>query len=240
MSEPVDHQDNSTAVSSKPADNSRRLKIRNWLISVAVILVITVLEKVIDHHVLHNSLNLTEINKSFVKGVGEVNPFKLARVFYDYLLQGAPREPLPTLYGFPFPRTPEPPQSVGFGTVLWRVIPGAFFTAKTIVSEGWVSTLTALVALFLGFAGVWPELKKHESLIGTLYLLLVVPLIGSVFVWLLITIMWLAGLLFGWLLVSAQTVAYFGVTLTCFIKAVVKKKEHHVTGEIIGRLTGQH
>ena len=58
--------------------------------------------------------------------------------------------------------------------------------------------------------------------------------------WLLITIMWLAGLLFGWLLVSAQTIAYFGVTVTCFIKAVVKKKEHHVTSEIIARLTGQH
>ena len=236
MSAPVDPQDNSPAGSSKPADNSRRLKIRNWLISFAVILVITVLEKVIEHHVSPDSLNLTEINKSFVKEVGEVNPFKLARVFYDYLLQGAPREPSPTLYGFPIPRTPEPPQSVGFGTVLWRIIPGAFFTARTIVSEGWVSTLTALVGLFLGFAGVWPELKKHESLVGTLYLLLLVPLIGSVFVWLLITIMWLAGLLFGWLLASAETIAYFGVIGT----AVVKEKEHHVTGKIIARLTGQH
>ena len=99
-----------------------------------------------------------------------------------------------------------------------------------------MSTLTALVALFLGFAGVWPELKKHESLVGTLYLLLLVPLIGSVFVWLLITIMWLAGLLFGWLLASAETIAYFGVIGT----AVVKEKEHHVTGKIIARLTGQH
>ena len=81
MSDPVDPQDNWPAVSSKPADNSRRLKIRNRLISFAVILVITVLEKLIEHHVSPDSLNLTEINKSFVKGVGEVNPFKLARVF---------------------------------------------------------------------------------------------------------------------------------------------------------------
>jgi hypothetical protein len=48
--------------------------------------------------------------------------------------------------------------------------------------------------------------------------------------------MWLAGLLFGWLLASAETIAYFGVIGT----AVVKEKEHHVTGKIIARLTGQH
>jgi hypothetical protein len=175
MSEPVNHQDDSHVGSSKPSDNSRWLKIRNWLISIVVIMALsTVVEHVSDNW----SRELTEINHSFVEGVGKVNPFRLAGLFYDYLLQGPPREPPPTLYGFPIPRPSEPLQSVGFGTVLWRIIPGAFYTAKIIVSDGWVSALTALVALSLGFACVWWNLKKAESLYGALLLLLAVPLVG--------------------------------------------------------------
>jgi hypothetical protein len=240
MPEPVDHQDTPPTSSSKPGDNSRRLKIRNWLIRIAVIVVLsTVVEKVIGH-VSDNSLDkLTQVNDSFVKGVGQVNPFNLVSVFYSYLLEGEPREPPPTLYGFRMPRAPETPQIGSIPVILWRIIPGAFYTAKIIVSEGLVSTLTALVALFLGLASVWSGLKKKGSLSETLLVLLAVPLIGSVFVWLLIAIMLLAGLLFGRLLVGAQTIAWFGVVGTC-INAVVKEQEHQVSGKIIARLTGQH
>jgi hypothetical protein len=134
---------------------------------------------------------------------------------------------------------PEPTPKVTIPLMLWRIIPGALYTVKIVVSEGWVSILTALVALFVGFAFAREFLSDAETpLIGKLCALLAVPLIGSVFVWLLLTIMWLAGLLFGWLLVSAPTVAFFSMIGTC-IKAVVKEREHHVTGQIIARLTGR-
>lgn len=235
MSEPENHQDDSHAYSSKPSDNSRWLKIRNWLIRIGVIMVLLSIEKVVEHVSLRE---LTELNSSFVNGVQEVDPFGLARLFYDYLLHGAPREPPPTLYGFQIPRS-EPPESVGFGTVLYRIIPGAFYTARIIVSKGWVSTLTALVAVFLGFACMWSSLKEEESLYSKLLMLLAVPLIGSVFVWVLLKIMWIAGLLFGHLLVSAQTIAYFSVVGAC-AEAVVKEQEHHFTSKIIARLTARH
>ena len=243
MSEPINHQDDSHPDSSKPSNNSRGLKIRNWFIRIVVILALTTVVEQVAKHVSRDSLTeLTKINHSFVKGIGEINPFRLAGLFYNYLVYGPPREPEPrsTLYGFQIPRPrAEPPQSGGTLMMFWRIIPGAFHTAKTVVFGGWISILTALVALFLGFACVWSNLKKGESIYVALLLLLAVPLIGSVFLWVLLAIVWLTGLLFGWLLVSAQTIAYFSVVGAC-VKAVVTEREHDVISKIIARLTGQH
>ena len=120
--------------------------------------------------------------------------------------------------------------------MLLRVIPGAYYTVLAIISAGWVSCLTSVTALFLGYSAVKSEIKQDD---GPPFILLAVPIIGCVLVWLLLMIMGLAGWLFGELLAGAEMVAAFSV-VPPVAWALVKKGEHDVTGKITQGITGQH
>lgn len=234
MPEPTNHQAGTSSSSSAPNTISRWKMVRNWLLSAVIIAVVAAFgEKALEPDSIQHIRNA---NESFVKGVKAVDPFSLATIFYDYLSNGTRPEPTYIYlqgHAFLLPAPHAPP--AGAVTMLLRVIPGAYYTATTIISAGWVSIITSAIALFIGCMSVKSSVKE-----GWVLILLAVPLIGCVFVWLLLQLMWLTSLLFGTLLVGAEMFAAFSSIVPTVAWALVKKGEHDVTGKIIKELTGRH
>lgn len=215
---------------SNPIPKPRWRKVANWLIAAAILCAIsTCVDKFLEWFSIKH---LTEANLYFVNGVKAIDPFTLARVFYFYLLSGTPPEAVEP-YAF---AQPVPTSFPLLLTMLWRLIPGALYTAMTIISSGWVSTIVAATAIFLGYISVRSRSKTNETSFDTLVALLAVPLIGCIFVWLLLQLMWLASVLFGEVLVAAEMVATFTVLGPTIAWALFKKSENDATDKVIKSL----
>lgn len=132
------------------------------------------------------------------------------------------------------PAVSEPPEPSAptIWVKLLRIIPGAYYTAKTIISQGWISSITAAIALFVMgcFAKAKPIMLLHPGMI--------IPMMGCGFVWLLLKLMLIASWLFGELLAGIEMIVYFSTVVPAvghgIFHAMAKEREHRST-EIISK-----
>jgi hypothetical protein len=200
-----------------PQGLSRAQKIGRWLISTVVIFAVSaVTEKLLDLFSAESRESLREANKHFVASVEHTDPFNLARLFYSQIF-------------YPHPG--------GAQFFSGKVFDAAIYSAKHVWAGGAPAILTAVLALVVGVA----VLAKSKS-VNLPFGILLTPVVGGCFVWLVLKAMWLAGLLFGWLLAAAGMIAYASVTIPVVgygISAVVKEREHHFTNKIVKSLTSK-
>lgn len=114
----------------------------------------------------------------------------------------------------------------GLPTYLWRIIPGVFYAASTLLSQSWINIITAAIAVGIGYAFV----RKSDD--PFLMNVLKVPAIGCVCLWILIKAMALTNWAFGTVLVGSNLYFYTASTGSLF-SLMLKEREHHVTGLIL-------
>ncbi len=171
------------------------------------------------------AMRLSDANQYVSKSVNSLDPFNFAKIFYGYLLNGVP----------PGTQVSEPMLKAGRDanvfTYIFRAIPGAYYTILAIASTGWVSIITALIALLFGYAvqrSSWKDDDYGYQLISLLF----VPIIGGAFIWGLIQLMSLATYLFGSILNAAEASTAFSVLGTT-VWAMFKKTENDSTDKFI-------
>jgi hypothetical protein len=59
------------------------------------------------------------------------------------------------------------------------------------------------------------------------------PILGGVFIWLLLKIMFFGGVALSWFLVPAQSATGISAAASYFLEAVCTEREHHVAGKLI-------
>ena len=171
--------------------------------------------------------SLCEGNIYVMAGVNSVAPFNFAAIFYSYLIDGVPPAQLKG-YAFSQP-VPEILERIAIVKFLYRAIPGAIYTALAIASHGWVSVITAIVALVFGYFAMRPFFGEGMHRILDF---LAIPLIGGGFIWVLTQLMMLAGTLFGSVLIAAEAHTAFSVAGSTIL-AMFKKTENDATDKFI-------
>ena len=171
---------------------------------------------------------IEKYGEGFFASLSKLDPWNLAATFYGYL--GADWTNENTLSylirGDFIPKSQF--------QMIWRIIPGGFYTAGTILSQDWINIFTAAVAVSIGIAIVW------KSDIPWLLKVGVVPLIGCVCLWLLINTMAFASSLLGGHFPATHVAAYLSLVLpvpSFLLHAVVHERQHHFTEVIVKMLT---
>lgn len=227
-----------------PASRKRGMPawLRHWVIA---FLVINVSSAVIDHLLEPESRErLRHANEVFVRSVEQVDPFRLARTYWNYVsydvspnLPGVPT--IPTDPNDPIARAARElnqPHSAAekAGRMAGRAIGGAFWVIVWACSTGGaVSIVVTVIAVALAYLLVTGGGEQEV----TLFHILLVPFLGSFLVFLLLLLMRLAAVLFGGLLDAAQLLAAVNATMFGLFWRV---GEHHATTSLIERLAGKH
>jgi hypothetical protein len=127
---------------------------------------------------------------------------------------------------------------------LERIMPGLGYTFEIVADGGAVSIITAVIALAFGALVVWwTEIARSKNAAAAAFsYVLLTPIIGCCFLWLLLHIMGFAGRIFGGVLSMAESWAAVSTGLpTIFgliFSAVGKEREHHITSNIMKRIVG--
>jgi hypothetical protein len=230
-----------------PTDRRSWQKVRKWFISVLIIFVFSAFtEKIVDLLSPEFREKLQNLNDSFVKGVQQVDPFKLSRLFYRCIWDGPPSGDVQEIYDRLLPSQLKPSMSPGLkppsrpwakeGYII-RVIDAGIYTSEIVIAGGMVSVAMAILALTLGIL-----MLIGADIKSPLVYVLLAPIMGGCFLWVLLLIMRLAGLLFGWLLETAQLASAISTTVPFFksvVLAVVKEREHHITSKVMERIKGE-
>ncbi|HWP47764.1 MAG TPA: hypothetical protein VNM22_11430 [Candidatus Limnocylindrales bacterium] len=222
-------------------------KARKWFISVLIIFVFSAFtEKIVDLLSPEFREKLRNLNDSFVRGVEQVDPFKLSRLFYRCIWNGPPSGDVQEIYDRLLPSKLKPPILPGFKPLsrpwakegyITRVMDAGIYTGEIVIAGGMVSIAMAIIALTLGVL-----MLVGADIKSPLVYVLLAPIIGGCFLWVLLLIMRLAGLLFGWLLETAQLASAISTTIPFFklvVLAVVKEREHHITSKVMERIKGE-
>jgi hypothetical protein len=172
---------------------------------------------------------MEKYGEGFYASLSRLDPWNLASVFYGYLSANWPanEDTISYIVHGDF----IPASQFRF---LWRVVPGGFYTAGTIFSQGWVNSFTAAVSVAIGVAIVW----KMD--IPWIFKAFVVPMIGCVCLWILLETIYLAGAIFGDHFETVQMGTYLSLLLplpTFFVHAAIREREHHFTGLIVKLIT---
>lgn len=167
-----------------------------------------------------------EFNDRFVRSVEVLNPMQLAREWYGGDKAGAGRDSISV------PVT----MKTRDGTEMKGGIPIPFSSVfKRVWMEGGVMSLVmAAIALLTGV--LLMMLGGARSLGAFLWL---APLIGSVFIWVLVQIMWVAGLALGGVLDAVQFSATMSMgvpLLGMLIKGIISERENALTDKLLKRL----
>jgi hypothetical protein len=175
---------------------------------------------------------LRDGNKYVIDNVNALKPFTVAEIYYGYLLVGVP--PVPLKSYLPAQPVPEILMKNNIGLIIvfiYRAIPAAIYTLVVVGSSGWISAITGMVALLFGYMALRSISAAKDKRFDWSYLLFV-PIVGGVFVWLLIQMMSLAGYVFGGVLTAAETTTVFSILGTT-VWAIFKKTENDATDKFI-------
>jgi hypothetical protein len=127
---------------------------------------------------------------------------------------------------------------------LKRIIPAVGYTLEAVADGGTISIITAVIALSFGaFVVWWSEISQSKiSAVVVFSYLMLAPIVGCCFLWLLLHIMRFAGHEFGGVLNIAESLSAASTTLPVFLSlifsAVAKEREHHITSNVIKRIVG--
>lgn len=202
-------------------------KVRKWLIAAAILAIIsTSVDQLLK---LFSITLLKQANDALVEGIKLVDPFNLAKIFSEHLVYGIPPE---SVKGYAFTQ-PVPEWIPGLVILFWRLVLGIIYTAIIIISSGWISTITAVAAILFGYIFLRLVFKKIETLSGTVGMVLAVPLVGCIFVWMLLQLMGLASYFFGGILWAAESYAVIAFVVPTSVWMVFKKMENDATDKII-------
>ncbi|MEP6850654.1 MAG: hypothetical protein ABI999_17485 [Acidobacteriota bacterium] len=203
-------------------ERSGSRKVIDYVVDVVVIAFIgSVFHRVIEFFSKDSFDFLSNANASFAKSLEGVDPWNLAGVYFGYV-SGYAMARSTTTFGYIF--NGEFITAHGTAFFLWRLIPGVFYTAGVIWAESWFNIFVALVALGIGYAFVKDsEASFFHKLAGA-------PLIGCMFLWLLLKIMMLASFLFGGVIDGVNFIVFGSVFGSAILSAVAQEREHHFTG----------
>jgi hypothetical protein len=217
-----------------------------WRYIVTVIVVTIVsgcVEKAFEPHSQQSREYLSQHNDHFVKGIEQIEPFRLGRVFYGALWNGPP-QPWAQQGFAPYPDPKGLAQAAvdllfQVEWVLTRIAGAIAYTYQNIASGGLPSAGVAIMAILFGYLVMRRAAEESGGRIGPVHLFLM-PAIGACFVWAIIIPMWTAGKLFGWALAAAQLIAGCSAAGTAFgwagwqaLRVVAKEREHHITDSIV-------
>jgi len=202
--------------------------VKNYLIRASIFFIMSAIAAQVA--ALFSVNGLRQFNDSLIQGVSQLNPWNLAQLFYLALFGGGLFdicEPCPRLWMFPL----NLPYAV-------------FSTVRSLLSEGVVSSFTAVVAFLLGllvFVDVRKSKRREEVDWGGVWFTVVLfaPAIGSCMMWVVLQCMHLTSFLFGWALSAVETVTYFSVTiplLGMLIKAAFKPIESSLEDRVVGSM----
>jgi hypothetical protein len=226
-------------VHSEPAVQPKR-RIPAWFLFIVAFVVINSASLVIDHLLNEESRKRLRLaDNSFVSSVKAVDPFQMARSYWNYVwydispeLQNAspPLDP----NGRPWvPRkAPEPSFSEKAGSTYRRMIFGwVWVIVFAFTTGGPLGGIITLLAFGLAYM-IISDMGDREVKIFDIVL---IPLIGWPLVWILIFVMQAAGFLFGRVLDIAGILAATNATA---FGLFWKVGEHRVTDSIIKGFSG--
>jgi hypothetical protein len=204
--------------SSSPNAACGKFKVPGWLRSLAVILVVVLLAKLLElvseefKEVLHAADNF------FKQGVEQVAPFHLCAVFYRTIMDGL--------------SSSSHPGNASLGTIIALGIGAVFQTLGTIFKEGPASILTAAIVLLVGIAFTFDRKADHPFL-TTLFL---APVVGGCFLYALLLFMVLLSTMFK---AGAAAIAYVGTTVPLVkacASALLETGQHNVAERVVDRV----
>jgi hypothetical protein len=210
----------------------RGFKGKRWLLTIFALLVVNaVLDKVLSTGTL---AAVRKVDDAFIAQLAAVEPFHLSKLYYHFVASGDIQERnRPTEYANFAEEWREnsapPPPTQNAGEFLMRILAGPFVVLFHTWSEGAVAFLTTLLGLIVGTFFWW----NADSNIYAKVLL--IPVTGSVFVWVLWAIAATAGGALHWLVAPAAMLTTIPLS-GMLAKTVIDERQHVFVERAVGKL----